>query len=272
MVALQSSQSNRSSSTPNLTVCFNCGKTCYISWTCTTARKPPRRCYACSSFEHLSRNCSSRSRQQPLQPAESKAKSSNAVSFAGTCAPQLFSEAVIDEVIIRDALVDTGYAFSMVSSALYDRLPSRPSIISFKNLATDIVGVGGASAEVNGYIDVPLQIDRFEFAHLLLIVSNHFFPLLIGMDVLQSHAAKMSLGSASPLDLSPRVCDVYLEQRTNLSPSYRSSPTVACVAESTTVASKSASLVTVRLPPAVQDALTVVIKTFNSTVVIFGCR
>ena len=68
------------------------------------------------------------------------------MSSAGTCAPQLFSEAVIDGVLIRDALVDTGSAFSMLSSALYDRLPSRPSINSFENLAPDIVGVGGASA------------------------------------------------------------------------------------------------------------------------------
>ena len=95
---------------------------------CTTEGKPPRRCYACSGFEHLSRNCPLRSRQQPVQLAESKPKSSNAVLSAGTGAPQLFSEAVIDGVLIRDALVDTGSAFSRVSSALYHRLPSRPLI------------------------------------------------------------------------------------------------------------------------------------------------
>ena len=128
MAVSQSSQSNRSSSKPNSTVCFKCGKTGKISSTCTTEGKPPRRCYAFSGFGHLSRNCPSRSRQQPVQPAKSKPKSTNAVSFASTCAPQLFSEAVIDGVLIRDALVDTGSAFSMVSSALYDRLPSRPSI------------------------------------------------------------------------------------------------------------------------------------------------
>ena len=80
------------------------------------------------------------------------------MSSAGTGAPQLFSEAVIDRVLIRDALVDTGSAFLIMSSALYDRLTSRPSINSFKNSAPDIVGVGGASVEARGYIDVPLQI------------------------------------------------------------------------------------------------------------------
>ena len=91
------------------------------------------------------------------------------------------------------------------------------------------------------------------------------------MDVLQPHAAKMSRGCAAPLEVNARVCDVCLEQRTNPSSSYRSSPTVACVAESTIVSPNSASLVTVRLPHAVQDASTVVIEPLTSIVVILGC-
>ena len=193
------------------------------------------------------------------------------MSSAGTGAAQLFSEAVIDGVLIRDALVDNGSAFSMVSSALYNRLPWRPSINSYKNSAPDIVGVGGASAEVRGYIDVPLLIAGIEVAHPLLVVSNLSFSLLIRMDVLQPHSTKMSLVCAVPLELSARVCDVCLEQRTNPSSSYRSSPTVACVAESTTVAPKSASLVTARLPRAVQNASTIEIEPLNLTVVILGC-
>ena len=178
---------------------------------------------------------------------------------------------MFDGVVIRDAFLDTGSAFSMESSALYDRLPSRSSINSFKNSAPDIVGIDGASAEVRDYIDGSLQIAGIEVAHPLLVVSNLSFSLLIRMDVLQPHAAKMSLGSAAPLELSARVCDVCLKQRMNPSPSYRSSPTVACVAESTTVDPKSASFVTVRLPLAVKDASTVVIEPLNSTVVILGC-
>ena len=60
----------------------------------------------------------------------------------------MFTEALIDGVLIRDALVDTGSAFSMINFALHNRLPLRPSINSFKNSAPDIVGVGGTSAEV----------------------------------------------------------------------------------------------------------------------------
>ena len=105
------------------------------------------------------------------------------MSFADAGAPQLFSKAVIDGVQICNALVDTCSALSMVSSALYDRLPSRPSINSLKNSDPDIVGVGGVSAEVRGYIDVPLLIAEIEVADFLLVVSELPFAMLIGMDV-----------------------------------------------------------------------------------------
>ena len=115
------------------------------------------------------------------------------MSSAGTGAPQLFSEAVIDGVLIRDALVDTRFAFSMVSSGLYDRLPTHPAINSFENSTPDIVGVGGAIAEVRGYIDVPLKIAGIEVAHPLLVVSKLPFAMLIGMDVLRPHASSFSM-------------------------------------------------------------------------------
>ena len=111
---------------------------------------------------------------------------------------------MIDKVLIREALVDTGSGFSMVNSALYDLLPSRTAINSFKISASDIVGVGGTNAEVRGYIDVSMQIAGIELAHPLLVVTNLSFSILIGMDVLQPHAAKMSLNSAAPLELNAR--------------------------------------------------------------------
>ena len=85
----------------------------------------------------------------------------------------------IDSVHVREALVDTGSAFSMLSIALYAKLPSKPPIQPFKNPAPDIVGVGGASAEVKGYVDVPLQLAGFEVAHPLLVVTDLSFPILV---------------------------------------------------------------------------------------------
>ena len=247
MAVSQSSQLNRLSAklVSSSAICFKCGKPGHILLTCTSEDKPPRRCFACSGINHFSQNSPSRSRQLLAQPSKSMPKLSIAVSSAGTGAPQLFSEAVIVGVLIRDELVDTGTAFSMASSALHDRLPSRLSINSFKNSAPDMVKVCGANVEVRGYIDVPLTIAGIEMAHPLKVVTNLSFPFLIRMDVLQPHAAKMLLKSVSPLELSARVCDVCLEQRTISNPSYRSAPAVACVAESTIVAPKSASLVIV---------------------------
>ena len=40
---------------------------------------------------------------------------------------------MIDEMRIPDAHVDTGSSFSIMSSALYDRLPTRPAINSFEH-------------------------------------------------------------------------------------------------------------------------------------------
>ena len=184
--------------------------------------------------------------------------------------PQLFTEAVIDGVCLRDALVDTGSAFSMLSSVLYDQLLSCPEICSFSKSAPDILGVGGASAEVRGYVDVPPQIAGIKIAHPLLVVTSLAFPL-IGMDILQPHAAKMSLGHAAPLELSVHLCDVCLEKRTDPKPKYRSAPPIACVIEQTLLAAKSAVVVPVKLPCSHQQLSTVAIEPLNSTILILGC-
>ena len=178
---------------------------------------------------------------------------------------------MIDGVRVRDALVDTGSVFSMLNSVLYDQLFSRPAICSFSKSAPDIVGVGGASAEVRGYVDVPLQIASIEIAHPLLVVTSLAFPLLIGMDILQPHAAIMSLGHAAPLELSVHLCDVCLEKRTDPKPKYRSAPPIACIIEQTLFSAKSAVVVPVKLPRSHQQLSTVAIEPLNSTILILGC-
>ena len=117
---------------------------------------------------------------------------------------------------MHDALVDTGSAFSMLSESLYSQLPTCPPIQFFKKPAPDIVGVGGARAEVKGYIDVPHQIAGVEVAHPLLVVSGLAFQILIGMDVLRTHSAAMLLDESVPFQLNTRICDICLERRTDL--------------------------------------------------------
>ena len=104
---------------------------------------------------------------------------------------------MIDKVLIRNALVDLRSAYSMVSFALYARLPTRPAINSFKKSAPDIVEVSGASVEVVVYVEVPLHIAGFEVAHQLLVVLELPLAMLIGIDVLRPNAATSVCDSTS---------------------------------------------------------------------------
>ena len=119
----------------------------------------------------------------------------------------------------------------MVSSALYNRLPSRAAINSFKNSAPDIVGFGGASAEVRGYIDVPVQITEIEVTHTLLIVTDSPFALLIGMDILRPHAASLSVCHSTSLQFCNRVCAIWLERRVVTRQESQNVPAVDCAIE-----------------------------------------
>ena len=101
----------------------------------------------------------------------------------------------------------------MVISAFYDCLPSRPAINSFEIFAPDIVGVGCASTEVKGYVVLPLLIAGFELAHPLLVVSELSFAILIGMDVLRTHASSFSMCDSMSLKLCNSECPVCFERR-----------------------------------------------------------
>ena len=94
---------------------------------------------------------------------------------------------------------------------MYARLPSKLTLYSFKILAPHIVLVGSASATVRGYIDVSLKLSNVEIAHPLLVVKNLSCPLLISTDIFCPHAVNISLGDATSLQLTARVCDVCLK-------------------------------------------------------------
>ena len=177
----------------------------------------------------------------------------------------------IDSIRVSDALVDTGSSFSMMSAAFYEKLPSRPRIYSFENAAPDIVGVGGASAAVKGYIDVPLRVADVEIAHPLLVVENLSFSLLIGMDILDPHAANFSLGGTREVQFKARVCDVCLEPRISTKHEFITAPAVACTVEPMSIAANSAVIVRVALPRSARDAVTVIIEPLNSSAVNDGC-
>ena len=129
----------------------------------------------------------------------------------------------------REAFIDISSAFEMVSSAIYDRLPTRPSINSYKKSVPDIFKVGGESAVVRGYNDVPLQITGIEIATLLLIDTNSPFTLLIEINILRPHSARFSVCDASFIQLRNNVCAVCLEQRVDAKQEFLNALAVVCV-------------------------------------------
>ena len=129
-------------------------------------------------------------------------------------AAQVFTAAVIVVVRIADALIDIGSAFSMLSSAMCSRLSNPPAIKPFPRAAPYIVGVGNASANVHGYVNVPVKLAYTTVHHPLLVVKPLAFPLLVRTDVLRPHGALLSLEKFVSFRLRVPVCDVCREQRT----------------------------------------------------------
>ena len=262
------SQSTRSKS--RIMTCYRCGARGHIAKECTAEENTARKCYECHGFGHLARDCPTRLARLAAQQSD-KSKSANAVASAGVGAPQLFASAEIDGVRIEDALIDTGSAFSMMSSEMYSRLALRPPIHPFEECAPDIIGVGGASAAVRGYVDIPLRLAGIEVAHPLLVVENLSFALLIGTDILRPHAANLSLAGASSLQLRARVCEICLEQRTEPKCGFRRPPVVAWIAEQTTIGARSAAIVKVQMPESARENVTVALEPIASSSLNVGC-
>ena len=94
----------------------------------------------------------------------------------------------------------------MLSSALYARLRDAPTIKPLTRAAPDVIGVGGASVEIRGYVDAPIEIAGVTVQRLLLVVEGLAFPLLIGTDILRAHRAVFTLDETAPVRFRDREC------------------------------------------------------------------
>ena len=160
---------------------------------------------------------------------------------------------MIGGVRIANALVDTGSAFSMLSTAMYSRLPSAPVIQPFSGAAPDVIGVGGATAEKRGYADAPVELAGTAVYHTLLVVEGLTFSLLISTDILWPHGAMLTLDESAPLRQRTRVCDVCREQRSDPPAESPSAPLTACAATGAVIEPCTAAFIRVRVPSALRD-------------------
>ena len=91
------------------------------------------------------------------------------------------------------------------------------------------------------------------------------------IDIMRAHSATMSLGNAVPLQYNARVCDVCLEQRTELSREFWCAPPAVCTTDPVTIPSRTAALVRVRVPSEIQQSPSVAVEPLGSAILKFGC-
>ena len=173
----------------------------------TTDSSTPRHAYSTTSSGNfppplpLTYDGLSTAQQSHTQQSYRSSSTINAVCSAGRGAPQLFADVVLSDSVIKSALVDTGATFSMIPMQTLRSMNNPPPIETFITSPPRIVGVGCASATVRRYIDAPLIIARTQMRHLMIVVEDHSFPLLIGMDILGPHDAQIGVGASSSIRL-----------------------------------------------------------------------
>ena len=135
--------------------CVKCGKSWHVASACNTDAQLSRKCYACCGIGHMTRDCVTRVAQAKLQASFS---TSNAGSSEGNGATQVFASATIAEYRIADALIDTGSAFSMLSSAMYSMLRDVFAIQPFTRVTPDVVGLKAPALRFAGLLTCLLKL------------------------------------------------------------------------------------------------------------------
>ena len=134
----------------------------------------------------------------------------------------------------------------MLSSALYARLRDAPVIQPFTRAAPDVVGVGGDSAEIRGYVDALAKVAYVTVHHPMLVVDGLAFSILNGSDILRANGAVFTLDESAPLQLRNRECTICREQRIDLLAAPPAAPLTACAACSVVIVPCTAAFIRVR--------------------------
>ena len=172
----------------------------------------------------------------------------HAVDSAERDAPQVLAAVKLNGVQIEGALIDSGSSFMLIASSTLSALLERSSVEQFIHRHQNIVGVGGSSANVVGYVYVAVVIFDFEVRHLLIMVDELAYPLLIGTDVLRPDRAIFELGTPDVVRLKLGRCSVCIEERLPDATPRVIVGAVASTLADTTLIAHTASRVQVRLP------------------------
>ena len=154
-------------------------------------------------------------KQQQLLFQQSNRLSSNviAVESAGRDSPQVLSAVKLNGVLIEGALIYLGSSLSIIALWTLSALPERPSVEQLMHRPPNIVGVVSLSAKVLGYVDVSVVISDVEVRHLLILVDELAYPLLIGTDVLRPHRSIFELSAFDVVQLMLDRCPVCVDER-----------------------------------------------------------
>ena len=186
--------------------------------------------------------------QPPSQQSNRSSSNAYAVEFAGRDAPQVLAAVKLNGVQIESALIDSGFSFSLIASSTLSALLERPSVEQFMHRPSNIVGVGGSSSRVLGYVVILVVISDVEVRHPLIVVNELAYPLLIGTDVHRPHRANFELGNPDVVQLKLDRCRVCVEERLPDATPRVIVGVVASTLADTTLPPHTASRVQVRLP------------------------
>ena len=186
--------------------------------------------------------------QPPSQQSNRSSSNVHAVEFARRNAPQVLAAVKLNDVQIDGTLIDSGSSFSLIASPTLAALPERPSVKQFMHRPPKIVGVGGSSAIVLGYVDVAVVISDVEVRNPLIVVNKLAYPLLIGTDVVRPHSAIFELGTPDVVRLKLDRCSVCIKKRLPDATPHVIVKAIASTLADTTLPPHTASRVQVRLP------------------------
>lgn len=84
---------------------------------------------------------------------------------------------MMDNERIAESFIETKLTFSMLSTAIYSLLLTALAIQPFTNIASDVIGVGGAMAQICKYVFAPVELDCTAVYYTL--APPHFNLMLI---------------------------------------------------------------------------------------------